>query len=72
MVQFHQGVPITCGGNMSEYKVVMLMRKSDSVELLEELSDINFEEQGVKIEIMEDALFDSYINLVKEVAVDEG
>ena len=46
---------------MSDYKVVMIVRKSNSVELLEELKDIDFDAMGVKIEVLEDNLFDSYV-----------
>ena len=48
---------------MSDYKVVMIIRKSDSSELLEELKDIDFESMGVKIELLEDNLFDSYVSI---------
>lgn len=51
---------------MSEYKVVMIMRKSDSTYLMEELKDIDFEGMGVKLEVMEDNLFDSYVRIGQE------
>ena len=57
---------------MPVYKVVMLVRKTESEELLNEMKDIDFEAHGVKIEIMEDDFFDSYINVVDKRECHEG
>lgn len=43
-----------------EPKVVMLVRQSNSNILLE-LSDIDFDELGVKVIVQEDDVFDEYI-----------